>query len=149
MLYESPIGVLSINLTNDFVTRAVFMDSEQNIQNPLNELEKNVWTQLDDYFWGGRKHFSLPLLTEGTEFQKAAWQALTLIPYGQTRCYSEQAAMLGKPKAVRAVGHANNKNPLPIFIPCHRVIGKSGELVGYGGGLWRKQWLLAHEQKYL
>lgn len=141
--------MLSIELTNDFVTQVVFVDSERNIQNPLNELEKIAWTQLEDYFLGKRKYFSLPLLTEGTQFQKAAWQALTLIPYGQTRCYSEQAAMLGKPKAARAVGHANNKNPLPIFIPCHRIIGKSGELVGYGGGLWRKQWLLDHEQKYL
>lgn len=149
MVYKSPIGMLSIDLSNDFVTRVIFMENEQNVQNHLNALEKNVRKQLDDYFLGKIKQFSLPLLTKGTLFQKAAWHALTLIPYGQTRCYSEQAAMFGKPKAARAVGHANNKNPLPILIPCHRVIGKNGELVGYGGGLWKKQWLLAHEQKYL
>jgi len=101
--------------------------------------------QIEEYLNGKRKQFKLPLITHGTEFQKAVWQALQTIPFGETRSYKEIAAMIGRPKAVRAVGMANNRNPISIIIPCHRVIGHDGKLVGYGGGLPLKQRLLELE----
>jgi methylated-DNA-[protein]-cysteine S-methyltransferase len=101
--------------------------------------------QLRAYFAGQRRHFELPLAPQGTEFQRAAWQALAAIPFGETRSYAQQAAALGKPAATRAVGAANGRNPLPIVLPCHRVIGANGALTGFGGGIEVKRWLLAHE----
>lgn len=101
--------------------------------------------QLQAYFRGELVRFALPLDLVGTEFQLAAWQALAEIPYGETRTYSEQARRIGRPSAVRAVGAANGRNPIPIVLPCHRVVGANGALVGFGGGLERKAWLLAHE----
>jgi len=102
--------------------------------------------QIEEYLDGKRKHFSLPLAPQGTEFQLAVWQALQKIPYGETRSYKEIAASIGRPKAVRAVGMANNRNPISIIVPCHRVIGHDGKLVGYGGGLPLKQRLLELER---
>ena len=106
----------------------------------------DVITQLEEYFAGGRTRFDLPLAPRGTRFQLAAWAALSAIPYGETRTYGEQAAVLGQPSAVRAVGAANGRNPIGIVVPCHRVIGASGSLTGYGGGISRKRWLLDHER---
>jgi methylated-DNA-[protein]-cysteine S-methyltransferase len=103
--------------------------------------------QLDEYFRGRRKEFTLELQLSGTEFQKQVWRELLKIPYGRTVSYGVLAAALGKPGSARAVGGANHRNPVSIVIPCHRVIGADGQLVGYGGGLWRKKWLLAHEKK--
>lgn len=100
---------------------------------------------LQDYFAGERRDFDLPLAPAGTDFQRAVWEALKAIPYGGTRTYGEIAAAVGRPKAVRAVGQANHVNPLPIFIPCHRVVGKGGALTGYAGGLDLKRALLALE----
>lgn len=97
------------------------------------------------YFAGERRDFDLPLDPAGTDFQRAVWEALRAIPYGGTRTYGEIAAAVGRPKAVRAVGQANHVNPLPIFIPCHRVVGKGGALTGYAGGLYLKRALLALE----
>ena len=101
--------------------------------------------QLDAYFAGELAEFDLPLAPEGTEFQRRVWDALRRIPYGKTVSYAELARMIGKSEAVRAVGAANGRNPISIIIPCHRVIGADGSLVGYGGGLERKRWLLQHE----
>jgi methylated-DNA-[protein]-cysteine S-methyltransferase len=106
----------------------------------------DVLTQLEEYFAGGRTRFDLPLAPRGTKFQLAAWAALNAIPYGETRTYGEQAAVLGQPSAVRAVGAANGRNPIGIVVPCHRVIGAGGSLTGYGGGISRKRWLLDHER---
>ena len=103
--------------------------------------------QLKDYFSGGRKDFDLPLVLPGTSFQQQVWEALRTIPYGETRTYKQQAEFLGNPKAIRALGTANGGNRIAIIVPCHRVIGANGKLVGYGGGIWRKEWLLRHEQK--
>jgi AraC family transcriptional regulator of adaptative response/methylated-DNA-[protein]-cysteine methyltransferase len=103
--------------------------------------------QVQEYFAGKRKEFSLPLAMQGTPFQQEVWKALQTIPYGETRSYQEQAELLGKPKAVRAVAQANGDNRIAIIIPCHRVIGKDGKLVGYGGGLWRKRFLLDLESR--
>jgi methylated-DNA-[protein]-cysteine S-methyltransferase len=102
--------------------------------------------QLDEYFKGSRKSFSLKLLPQGTSFQKLVWRQLKRIPYGKAVSYGDVARAVGKPHAYRAVGNANNKNPIAIVIPCHRVIGSDGKLVGYGSGLWRKEWLLNHEK---
>ncbi|GGR98253.1 methylated-DNA--protein-cysteine methyltransferase [Streptomyces aureoverticillatus] len=101
--------------------------------------------QLEAYFAGGLKEFDLPLCLDGTPFQRSVWQQLLEIPYGQTRTYGELAEALGNPAASRAVGLANGKNPISVIVPCHRVIGASGGLTGYGGGLDRKQRLLAFE----
>lgn len=112
-------------------------------------LLRRAASQLQEYFEGARQGFELPLAPRGTPFQLAAWQALARIPYGQTRSYAEQAAALGRPTATRAVGAANGRNPLPIVLPCHRVIGANGALTGFGGGLEAKRWLLAHEAQVL
>lgn len=102
--------------------------------------------QLAEYFAGERRTFDLPLEPVGTEFQRGVWQALREIPHAETISYGELARRVANPKAVRAVGLANGRNPISIIIPCHRVIGANGSLVGFGGGLDRKRWLLAHEQ---
>ena len=104
--------------------------------------------QMDEYFKGTRKEFDIPLHLLGTTFQKSVWQGLLKIPYGETRSYKQQSIFLGNEKAIRAVAGANGENGIAIIIPCHRVIGESGSLTGYGGGLQRKQWLLDHERKY-
>ncbi|MGH2959538.1 MAG: methylated-DNA--[protein]-cysteine S-methyltransferase [Solirubrobacterales bacterium] len=103
--------------------------------------------QLDEYFAGDRDEFDLPLEPEGTEFQRDVWKALAEIPYGETRSYGQIAAVVGRPKAARAVGMANNRNPIAVIVPCHRVIGAGGALVGYAGGIERKTWLLDHERE--
>jgi methylated-DNA-[protein]-cysteine S-methyltransferase len=104
--------------------------------------------QLEAYFAGELRRFDLPLDLAGTEFQLAAWRALADIPYGMTISYGEQARRLGRPRAVRAVGAANGRNPLPIVLPCHRLVGADGSLVGFGGGLARKRLLLEHEAQF-
>ncbi|MBC9786055.1 methylated-DNA--[protein]-cysteine S-methyltransferase [Heliobacterium chlorum] len=103
--------------------------------------------QLDEYFRGTRKDFNVKLNPQGTQFQKQVWRKLPDIPYGKTASYKDIAEAVGNPKAVRAVGGANSQNPISIIVPCHRIIGSNGKLTGYAGGLWRKEWLLAHEQK--
>jgi methylated-DNA-[protein]-cysteine S-methyltransferase len=105
--------------------------------------------ELSEYFAGKRRTFTIPLAPKGTPFQLAVWNALLEIPYGATTSYSELAFRIGKPSAVRAVGAANGANPIPVIIPCHRVIGANGSLTGYGGGIERKQWLLALEGRRL
>lgn len=110
-------------------------------------LLKEAIRQMDAYFRHALIEFDLPLRTVGTEFQMKVWQALQTIPYGETCSYRDIARIIGNIKAVRAVGGANNKNPVAIIIPCHRVIGKNGKLVGYGGGLDKKAWLLAFEKR--
>ena len=104
--------------------------------------------QLESYFSGMLKKFSLPLDPDGTEFQHAVWHTLLEIPYAETQSYGEVARAIGQPKAARAVGLANNQNPVAIIVPCHRVIGAGGSLVGYGGGMHRKKWLLDHEARF-
>jgi AraC family transcriptional regulator of adaptative response/methylated-DNA-[protein]-cysteine methyltransferase len=104
--------------------------------------------QIQDYFLGKRKNFTIPLILKGTSFQEKVWKELQTIPYGVTRSYQEQAENVGNIQAVRAVAKANGDNRIAIIIPCHRVIGKNGKLTGYGGGLWRKQYLLDHEVRY-
>lgn len=106
-------------------------------------------SQLEEYFAGRRQEFDLPLDLTGTEFQRAAWSALASVPFGETRSYRQQAEAIGRPKAVRAIGAANGQNPVPIVLPCHRIVGSDGSLTGYGGGLSIKEYLLNHEQGQL
>jgi len=113
-----------------------------------NEFTDEAIRQIQEYFAGTRKTFSVPLHAPGTEFQQLVWAALREIPFGEMRSYGEIASAIGDPKAVRAVGTANGMNRIAIMIPCHRVIGADGALTGYGGGLWRKDWLLKHEQEH-
>lgn len=112
-----------------------------------NEHILNIEKELGEYFTGERKTFEVPLVTPGSDFQKAVWHQLMTIPYGKTRSYEEQAIAIDNLKAIRAVASANGANRVAIVIPCHRVIGKDGSLTGYGGGLWRKKWLLDFERK--
>ncbi len=114
-----------------------------------NEQRATLVEQLHEYFSAKRKTFTFPLAPRGTEFQLAVWNALLEIPYGDTTTYAELARRIGRPSAVRAVGAANGANPIPVIIPCHRVIGSNGTLTGYGGGIERKQWLLALEGRRL
>lgn len=113
------------------------------------ELIKEAYRQLTEYLSGKRKEFNLPLLLKGTSFQKQVWEELMNIPFGETRSYKQIAEAIGNPKAVRAVGMANNKNPLLIVVPCHRVIGANGKLVGYAVGLDKKEFLLKLEKSLL
>lgn len=147
---SSPVGTLKIETNNRGITAIHFWKEEtvSNINNslPLHPLLLQAVKELNEYFSGCRQIFTLPLAPQGTPFQHSVWQALQKIPYGNTCSYGEIAASIGNPKASRAVGMANNKNPLPILIPCHRVIGADKSLVGYGGGLDIKRKLLALEQ---
>lgn len=149
---DSPVGLLTLSSVAGALT-GVWFDTEHHQQ------ERSGWRrddaafaearrQLQEYFAGSRQQFTLPLAPLGTVFQQQVWAALQQIPFGKTRSYGEQALGIGKPKAVRAVGLANGRNPIGIVIPCHRVIGAKGALTGYAGGLERKQWLLAHEARW-
>ena len=111
----------------------------------ISDLFDDVVTQLNEYFQGNRTDFQFKMNPIGTDFQKKVWEELLKIPFGKTVSYQEVTNNLGDPKAIRAVANANSKNPLWIVIPCHRVIGSDGSLTGYAGGLWRKKWLLDHE----
>lgn len=146
--YHTPIGEIGI-AEEDGSICAIFFSHEKISKEEYmikeSSLIKNAYRQLVEYFNKQRKTFDLPLAPEGTEFQMKVWKALSDIPYGKTRSYKEIAIAIGNPKAVRAVGMANNKNPIPIIIPCHRVIGSDGKLAGYGGGLEIKEYLLKLE----
>ena len=122
---------------------------EPSRDNALATRHSQLVAQLKEYFSGKRKSFDYPLAPKGTHFQLAVWNALLAIPYGDTITYAELAQRIGRPAAVRAVGAANGANPIPVIIPCHRVIGSNGTLTGYGGGIERKQWLLALEGRRL
>ncbi|MBC9931791.1 methylated-DNA--[protein]-cysteine S-methyltransferase [Chitinophaga qingshengii] len=104
--------------------------------------------ELDAYFTGTLHTFTVPLHMPGTAFQQAVWELLLTVPYGDVRTYKQQAVLLQRPAAVRAVGHANGMNRISIIVPCHRIVGGNRDLTGYGGGIWRKQWLLEHENKF-
>lgn len=145
--YETKIGKIAIVSIGDAVTRIDFVNpTRKNIPSGLEVTEtpviKEAHRQLEQYLNGKRREFSIKLLPRGTEFQMKVWDALTKIPFGKTASYMEIAAAIGNPKSCRAVGGANNKNPISIIIPCHRVIGANGKLVGYGGGLDIKEKLL-------
>lgn len=148
--YITPIGKLGISEDGGAIVSIVF-DSEptlKDIKYQETDLIKEASKQLSAYFRGQRHGFDLPLTLKGTDFQQKVWQALLQIPYGKTASYGQIAKAIGNDKASRAVGMACNRNPLPILIPCHRVVGANGNLVGYAGGLDIKQYLLSLEQTY-
>ena len=141
-IMTSPVGLLTLESDGESITALRFGGNHDGESCPL--LEKAA-RELEEYFAGQRREFDLPLSPAGTEFQRSVWKALLTIPYGQTASYGQIAARVGNPKASRAVGMANNRNPISIFIPCHRVVGADGSLTGYGGGLPIKEYLLKLE----
>ncbi len=147
LLMPSPLGSIEIRATDTAIVKIDFIDDKQPVSQSPNELCCLAAGQLTEYFHRRRQGFSLPLGATGTPFQQAVWQQLSQIPYGQTRSYGDIANQLNNPKAVRAVGAANGKNPIAIVVPCHRVIGADGSLTGYAGGTTRKAFLLALEQQ--
>lgn len=144
--YSSPIGWIEISGSRQGIQSVIFLDREPEIQAEIPPCLSECIRQLDEYFHEKRKSFVLQLQPEGTEFQLRVWNQLQAIPYGETVSYLEIAGKTGNKNSSRAVGHANGQNPIGIIIPCHRVIGANGKLTGYGGGLWRKEWLLKFEK---
>ncbi len=150
---ESPVGKLRL-VASDIGLRYLAFERDMGKHPALegelvqgnHKILQHTQKELGEYFEGKRTKFSLPLDMQGTVFQINAWRALTKIPYGETKSYGQQAALVGDVKKARAVGMANNKNPISIIVPCHRVIGADGKLVGYGGGLPRKEYLLKLEK---
>ena len=147
MTIESLIGPLSITVS-DGALRGLQLDGAL-APAPGSRadaaLAHSVAAQLEAYFEGGLRTFDVPLAPIGSAFQRAVWEQLTRVPYGTVASYGAIAARIGRPSAARAVGAANRTNPIAIVVPCHRVIGASGALTGYAGGMWRKEWLLKHE----
>ncbi|MCB4807369.1 methylated-DNA--[protein]-cysteine S-methyltransferase [Tamlana sp. 62-3] len=147
-IIKSPLGFTKINGDVTGISSIVVLNSQEKPNDIIPEVLQDCVIQLNEYFQGTRKQFSLKLNPEGTDFQKRIWKLLEQIPYGKTLSYLELSKQLGDIKAIRAVANANGKNPLWIVIPCHRVIGSDGSLTGYAGGLHRKQWLLNHESPF-
>lgn len=143
LYYDAPVGWLRITENGSAVTELSFVSACGTSE--ATPLLSVVAEQLTSYFAGARRMFEIPLAPRGTPFQLAVWRALQTIPYGEVRTYREIATLVGDPKACRAVGMANHRNPIPILIPCHRVIGSDGRLTGYAGGLERKEFLLKTE----
>ena len=153
--YQSPLGPLELVASDEGLVAVLWPDDPPDrvrlgddlLESPDHPVLAKAADQLDEYFEGKRKDFDLPLDLRGTEFQVAAWQSLAQIPYGETATYGEQAASLGRPKAVRAIGAANGRNPVSIILPCHRVVGANGSLTGFAAGLDAKRFLLDLEQE--
>jgi len=146
---KTPIGQLKITANETAVNSILFVFNNTKMEE---ENQNSVTTQckqeLAEYFVGKRKEFDVPIQQAGTEFQQKVWSELLKIPYGKTISYNDIAIALGDKNSVRAIGSANGKNQISIIVPCHRVIGKDGNLTGYAGGLWRKKWLLNHEKEF-
>ena len=155
LFYFSPFGPLEIRGNSNFVTEIKFLPSDFHSSRSARDLRgeshsplaQRTLQQLEEYFSGKRKSFELPMEQEGTPFQKQVWRQMEKISFGKTKTYSQIAGELGRPKAARAVGGAAHRNSLPIFIPCHRVVGVNEQLVGFAGGLYWKKALLGHEKK--
>jgi len=145
--FKSKIGLLEITGTQKEILSVNFVSKKGPAGATLSPALKTCLRQLDEYFRGKRRKFSIRLGLHGTAFQKRVWGELLKVGYGKTASYRDIAIAAGRPKAVRAVGNTNRLNPVSIIVPCHRIIGSDGNLVGYGGGLWRKEWLLEHEQR--
>ncbi len=142
---QTPLGFVLIEGDLDGISKITITSEVEKISTAIPVHLEEAAQQIEEFFQGKRKQFDLKLTPKGTDFQKKVWNQLLQIPFGKTVSYQEITNQLGDPKAIRAVANANGKNPLWIVIPCHRVIGSDGSLIGYAGGLWRKKWLLAHE----
>ncbi len=161
-IIETPIGDMVAGSTEDGICLLEFADRrmlnteykilsrylKDDIGDGHTFFIENITKELSEYFEGKRRSFSVPLVFTGTDFQISVWGELLRIPYGTTRSYSRQAEAIGGISSVRAVANANGMNKISIVVPCHRVIGENGNLTGYGGGLWRKKWLIEHEKKF-
>jgi len=147
VVLDSPVGRLTLTCGEGCITGLHFGETPRG-ERAETALSREAARQLAEYFAGTRRDFDLPLKPEGTPFQRAVWEALRTIPYGQTRSYADIAAQVGNPKGCRAVGMANHRNPIAILIPCHRVVGKNGALTGYAGGLDVKEKLLSLEKEH-
>ena len=147
--YKSPVGLLKIGGTEQYISEITFIDNEADIEQVTSstELLTAAVEQLIEYFNGKRRSFDIPIHQNSTEFQGKVWGELLNIDFGKTINYMDLAKRLGKAKAIRAAASTNGKNKICIVVPCHRVIGTNMSLVGYAGGLWRKKWLLSHENK--
>lgn len=143
--YKTPIGTAKIIGDKNGIQSISVLDDDIETSKKIPTYFNDCITQLDEYFSGARTEFDLKLNPKGTSFQQIVWKELLTIPFNKTRTYLEQSKALGDVKAIRAVASANGKNPIWIVIPCHRVIGSDGSLTGYAGGIWRKKWLLDHE----
>ncbi|WP_415881732.1 methylated-DNA--[protein]-cysteine S-methyltransferase [Neptuniibacter sp. QD34_54] len=149
-IMNTALGSLLIKANNSAITSIHFLQDNETVPELLgNALTNQCVSELSEYFAGKRVRFDVPLAPNGTKFQQSVWNALNDIPYGKTCSYGEVAKKIGKPKAARAIGMANNRNPIPIIIPCHRVLGSNGNLTGYAGGLENKSYLLNLETKDL
>jgi|SRR5688572_14563014 methylated-DNA-[protein]-cysteine S-methyltransferase len=146
--FTSPLGDILILASEKGLTHVLFTTAVREEEIP-NEITEQCMRELDEYFFKGRKFFDIELDVHGTDFQKRVWSELTAIPFGKTISYEELAIRIGDIKTIRAVGVANSQNPIAIIVPCHRVIGKNGDLTGYAGGLENKEWLLYHEGSLL
>ncbi len=161
--YNSPLGKILIVANDEYLLYLDFLEEDCDLAFEVDEVSilfsaplemyanstiMQTKNELDKYFKGKLKSFTVPTKTFGTTFQKQAWEELCKIPYGETISYKEQATRLNNPKAMRAVGGANGKNKIGVIIPCHRVIGANKELTGFASGIWRKKWLLEHEEKF-
>ena len=142
---KTPLGTAEIIGDVNGVSSIIILDVEKELSTEIPDYLKLAVSELQEYFYAKRTHFTFKLQPQGTEFQQKIWQELTQIPFGKTMSYMDLSKKIGAVKAIRAVASANGKNPLWIVIPCHRVIGSDGSLTGYAGGLWRKKWLLEHE----
>ncbi len=142
--FHSPIGFIELVSEREALVGVRFVEAPRHAHTPDVVLRETM-RQLTGYFSGELRAFDLPIRLQGTPFQLAVWKLLLQIPYGQIRAYKQIAEALGNPKAVRAVGAANGRNPIAIIAPCHRVLASDGSLGGYAGGVWRKAWLLRHE----
>ena len=145
---KTPLGIAKITGDIKGIMAVSIVNTEKKVSTVIPEVLEDCVLQLNEYFKGDRKQFSLKLNAKGTDFQERVWNELLTIPYGKTSSYLELSKQLGDVKAIRAVANANGKNPLWIIVPCHRVIGSDGSLTGYAGGLHRKKWLLEHESPY-
>ncbi len=143
--YKTPIGTAKIVGDENGIQVVSVLEEDIETSQKIPDCLQDCLRQLKDYFEGKRNNFDLKLNPQGTTFQKKVWNELLKIPFNTTRTYLEQSKAMGDVKAIRAVASANGKNPIWIIIPCHRVIGSDGSLTGYAGGIWRKKWLLAHE----
>ncbi len=155
---DTPLGEISIGSTKNAICQISYGSEshlfnrlklkEYEVQEGQTKVMQTLKSEFKRYFSGDLKEFTVPLELIGTDFQQSVWNALTTIPFGETRTYTQQTKVIGDLKAIRAVASANGKNPISIVVPCHRVIGSDGSLTGYAGGLDKKKWLLQHEGRY-
>lgn len=146
---NSPIGIIQIKADDDFIYELDFIEHTVHLETigHENEITRQCKIELNEYFEGRRTIFNIPTKALGTTFQHSTWEHIKQIPYGKTIHYQKLSLLLGNPKTIRAAASANGKNPILLIIPCHRVIGKNGEMTGYKRSIWRKKWLLEHELK--